>query len=175
MTQETRERFIKAFRDDAYLDDWVPERKKEETNVMDLANIKVVVGSKEYIPNDVDWIQTPYSYPRLRLDVSINPNTKPQLNYANNLTIKNVIFNPPATIVFWSDNTKTVVKNDCRYEIYDPEKGLAMAISKKMLGDNKYEYYNIFLHWLKKWDKQHPATIDDFMAPGEWNGDMSSI
>lgn len=62
--------------------------------------------------------------------------------------IKNVIFNPPATIVFWKDGTKTVVKCEGN-DIYDPEKGLAMAISKKMLG-NKYDYYNNFKHWLKK-------------------------
>lgn len=62
--------------------------------------------------------------------------------------IKNVIFNPPATIVFWSDGTKTVVQ--CREgDEFDPEKGLAMAISKKMLG-NKYDYYHVFKHWLKK-------------------------
>lgn len=61
--------------------------------------------------------------------------------------IKDVIFNDPATIVFWADGTKTVVKAD--NEPYDPEKGLAMAISKKVLG-NKHEYYHTFLHWLKK-------------------------
>ena len=61
--------------------------------------------------------------------------------------IKDVIFNPPATIVFWTDGTKTIVK--AANEEYDAEKGLAMAISKKMLG-NKYEYYNTFKHWLKR-------------------------
>ena len=61
--------------------------------------------------------------------------------------IKDVIFNNPATIVFWSDGTKTVVKAD--NEPYDPEKGLAMAIAKKVMG-NKREYYHTFLHWLKK-------------------------
>lgn len=70
------------------------------------------------------------------------------------LKITNVIFNPPATIVFWSDKTKTVVKCDYTIEPYDPEKGIAMAISKKMLGDNKYEYYNVFKHWLKRWDQK---------------------
>lgn len=53
--------------------------------------------------------------------------------------------NDPATIVFWEDGTKTVVK--CKNEKFDPEKGLAMAFSKKMLG-NKGNYYNIFKKWL---------------------------
>lgn len=63
------------------------------------------------------------------------------------LHIEKVIFNPKATIVFWSDHTKTIVKvgeDDKR----DDEKGLAMAISKKFLG-NKGNYYNEFRKWLK--------------------------
>lgn len=59
--------------------------------------------------------------------------------------IKKVIFNDPATIVFWKDGTKTVVK--ANNEPYDPEKGLAMAISKKILG-NKGNYFNEFKKWL---------------------------
>jgi hypothetical protein len=43
--------------------------------------------------------------------------------------IKKVIFNNPATIVFWADGTKTVVKCG-KEDTFDPEKGLAMAISK---------------------------------------------
>ena len=59
--------------------------------------------------------------------------------------IKRVIFNDPATIVFWEDGTKTVVK--ATNEAYDPEKGLAMAISRKALG-NTGSYYNEFEKWL---------------------------
>lgn len=60
--------------------------------------------------------------------------------------IVKVIFNNPATIVFWSDGKKTVVK--CAGdEAFDEEKGLAMAISKRVLG-NKGNYYNEFKKWL---------------------------
>lgn len=70
------------------------------------------------------------------------------------LEIKNVIYNNPATIVFWSDGTKTVVK--CGdYDVYDPEKGLAMAIAKKSLG-NKYEYYETFKTWLPEEEPAFP-------------------
>lgn len=62
-----------------------------------------------------------------------------------NNSIKKVIFNPPATIVFWKDGTKTVVKSD--KEDFDKEKGLAMAISKKALG-NKGNYYNEIKKWI---------------------------
>lgn len=55
--------------------------------------------------------------------------------------IEKVIFNDPATIVLWSDGTKTVVK--AHDEIFDREKGLAMAVSKKVFG-NKGRYFNLF-------------------------------
>ena len=62
--------------------------------------------------------------------------------------IKNVIFNDPATIVFWEDGTKTVVKCQDGDE-FDPEKGLAMAIAKKAYG-NKSSYCNKMKKWLPK-------------------------
>lgn len=61
--------------------------------------------------------------------------------------IKDVIFNGPATIVFWSDGTKTVVKAE--NEPFDREKGLAMAISKKFLG-NKGKYFETFKKFIKE-------------------------
>ena len=60
--------------------------------------------------------------------------------------IEKVIFNNPATIVFWNDGSKTVVKCS-EDECFDEEKGLAMAISKKALG-NQGNYYNTFEKWL---------------------------
>ena len=66
--------------------------------------------------------------------------TNPYMPKKNNLAIKNVIFNPPATIVFWEDGTKTVVQAR-ENDIYDPEKGLMAAITKKALG-NQGNYYN---------------------------------
>lgn len=47
---------------------------------------------------------------------------------------KKVIFNDPATIVYWEDGSKTVVK--CGpYDIYDCEKGFAMCVLKQLYGD----------------------------------------
>lgn len=66
--------------------------------------------------------------------------------------ISDVIFNDPATIVFWADGTKTVVK--CQNgEEFDPEKGLAMAISKKVLG-NDYGYYETFAKYVGRYNKK---------------------
>ena len=62
------------------------------------------------------------------------------------VAIEEVIFNDPATIVKWADGTKTVVK--AHDEPFDKEKGFAMAICKKVLG-NKHDYFNTFKKFLK--------------------------
>ena len=49
--------------------------------------------------------------------------------------IQKVIFNEPATIILWSDGSKTIVKC-AEDEVFNAEKGLAMAICKKILGDD---------------------------------------
>lgn len=63
------------------------------------------------------------------------------------VNIDKVIFNNPATIIFWKDGTKTVVK--AVNEPFDKEKGLAMAISKKYFG-NKGNYFNVLKKWIKE-------------------------
>lgn len=60
--------------------------------------------------------------------------------------IEEVIFNPPATVVYWKDGTKTVVKYKAN-ETFDYEKGLAMAICKKLYG-NGYNFHKVFKKWI---------------------------
>ena len=60
--------------------------------------------------------------------------------------IKKVIFNKPATIVLWEDGTKTVVKCSDK-DIWNPEKGLAMCLIKKICG-NDNSYHKIFKKWI---------------------------
>lgn len=60
--------------------------------------------------------------------------------------IDDVIFSGPATVVKWKDGTKTVVKC-AKNDNFDPEKGLAMAIAKKALG-NKGNYYETIRKWM---------------------------
>jgi hypothetical protein len=121
--------------------------------------VYVSINDTWYVASEVTIEQCYGALPRVTIHDSL------KLTTTSKPTIKDVIFNPPATIVFWSDNTKTVVKADG--DAYDPEKGIAMAISRKMIGDNKREYYNIFRHYLKKWEKQNPHTIDDYFVEGE--------
>lgn len=59
--------------------------------------------------------------------------------------IDKVIFNDPATIIFWKDGTKTVVKCHDR-DYFDKEKGFAMACLKKVLGNCGHYYEEV-----KKW------------------------
>lgn len=68
--------------------------------------------------------------------------------------IKDVIFAPPATIVYWSDGSKTVVKCSEK-DVFDPEKGLAMAIAKRC-GGNNGSYYKEIRHWVEKSGKKYP-------------------
>ena len=80
---------------------------------------------------------------------------KKSTSATNAATIKRVIFNPPATIVYWSDCTKTVVKCNVN-DIFDPEKGLAMAIAKRCAGNTR-AYYAEIRHWVAECGKDYPG------------------
>lgn len=75
-------------------------------------------------------------------------------------SIAKVIFNPPATIVLWNDGTKTVVKTQ-NGEVFDPEKGLAMAISKKALG-NKGNYFEQIKKWTEPY-KEEKSEVENII------------
>ncbi len=76
----------------------------------------------------------------------------------NEMKIRDVIFNDPATIVLWEDGTKTVVKCQ-KGDVYSEEVGLAMCISKKALG-NKGNFNDIF----KKWVPEPEVTKADIVS-----------
>lgn len=119
---------------------WVSRHKLVTHTHAELASILDQVKRK-YILEVENYIKA------YELDLSLYPYFK--LNTTNTTKlpeIKDVIFNEPATIILWADGTKTVVK--CQEgEGYDPEKGMAMAISKKALG-NKGNYCEVFKKWL---------------------------
>ena len=79
------------------------------------------------------------------------PGGRPKKTYG----IVKVIFNDPATVVIWSDGTKTVVK--CQEgDTYSKETGLALCIAKKYLG-NKGNFNEVF----KKWIPEEVETIEE--------------
>lgn len=71
--------------------------------------------------------------------------------------VKEVIYNPPATIVYFTDGTKTVVR--CHKEDkYDRTKGLMYCIAKRFLGTENFhkvlkeftdEYSDEHIYWRK--------------------------
>ena len=64
------------------------------------------------------------------------------------ISIKDVRFSPTATIVFWSDNNKTVVKAQGG-EPFDAEKGLMACIIKRITG-NTGRYNELFKKYIKE-------------------------
>lgn len=95
------------------------------------------------IPLRVESINYDYNlcYPEIRASLIYQ-----KALYPGGEIIKDVIFNNPATIVLWKDGTKTVVK--CQEgDTYDKEKGLALCIAKKYLG-NKGNFNEVFKKWI---------------------------
>lgn len=111
--------------------------KSEEEMAKEFINFGKRYGGYGFLPMNYAAISV----------ATINQDQKPRLD----LGIKNVIFNDPATIVLWNDGTKTVVKVQDG-DVFDPEKGLTMAIVKKLLG-NQGNYYNELKKWLPKEEK----------------------
>ena len=121
-----------------YAVNWKEAHSLTEAAVPILVNIKTRLNSE--VKNDL------YKYVENDIEQTKN------LYYGLSLTIKDVIFNPPATIVFWMDGTKTVVKDQGEV-FYDPEKGMAMAVAKKAFG-NQGNYYNQFAKYLDVYEKK---------------------
>lgn len=72
--------------------------------------------------------------------------------------IKRIIYNNPATVVFWSDDTKTVAK--CHEDdMYSEEVGLILCCLKKLVGSSEVR---ALLHsWLPDRDLySEPFSLD---------------
>lgn len=73
-----------------------------------------------------------------------------------NFNVKKVIFNKPATIVYWGDGTKTVVK--CQNgDTFNPETGIAMCFMKKAMG-NKSNFNNVFKKFINSEEKKNEGS-----------------
>lgn len=73
----------------------------------------------------------------------------PHMPAIDTIRLDRVVYNDPATIAFWSDGMKTVVKCSPR-DTYDPEKGLLLCIAKKLSGNGE--------DWYKKIQEKLPKT-----------------
>lgn len=109
-------------------------------NSMSKENVKDI--SIQINPNSI------YGIHSKTLKEEIQMKTKSKIAYN---PINKVIFNDPATIVFWKDGTKTIVKRQEGAE-FDPEKGLAMAICRHYLCDicGLERYDGVFKRYMPK-------------------------
>lgn len=120
-----------------------------------LNDTRVIIDGYMYRPTRVSH----RSYKNdVSLEVTLDPQHRVGMSRSSNMRIKNVIFNHPATIVFWNDNTKTVVKCQ-KGDEFDPEKGLTMAFVKKVYG-NKGSYFDEVKKWTTNYEAPKPAPID---------------
>lgn len=78
---------------------------------------------------------------------------------------KQIVFNPPATIVLWNDGTKTVVKCD-EEDVYDPKYGMMLCFMKRALG-NTSRGLNDVLHDILPMAQLAEDGILDLPAGGE--------
>lgn len=79
--------------------------------------------------------------------------TQASAAYRSAFGIDKVVYSPPATIVFWKDGSKTVVKC-AENDVFDPLVGIAFALMRKVYGK---EYRNVE-KYAKEYEKQHPPV-----------------
>lgn len=109
--------------------------------------------------SDEEWIKglkdiSDYSFTFSIPETKVNNKALKKLCGLGDPEIEKVIFNPPATIVLWSDHTKTIVK--CmENDIYSPEAGLALCICKKFLGK---DFKKTFRKWIPYGRPEKPET-----------------
>ena len=130
---------------------------------------------KYYIDTDIETINNIYGYkkeenkmpPKTYYDFVLSEPSQAVKDQSRHkmvqsmdmlLGIQNVKFQDPATIVFWDDGTKTVVKCQ-KGDKFDPEKGFAMAIVKKKVGRNEGYFNKIF----QKWCPDEETLMIDFL------------
>ena len=75
------------------------------------------------------------------------------------LTIKKIMYKPPATIVFWNDGTKTVAVCE-KEDTYNRELGFALCVLKKKYGNKKvHDMLDKYVHSVSKYSKDDGAMV----------------
>lgn len=91
------------------------------------------------------------------INIRLDNERSTMLNFNVKDSIKKVIYNEPATIVYWNDGTRTVVKCG-ENDTYSKETGLAMCIVKKITG-NKGNYNDVFRKWIPTSNKSQNKEL----------------
>ena len=75
------------------------------------------------------------------------------------LTIKKIMYKPPATIVFWNDGTKTVAVCE-KGDTYNRELGFALCVLKKKYGNKKvHDMLDKYVHKVSEYSKNDGAMV----------------
>ena len=75
------------------------------------------------------------------------------------LTIKKIMYKPPATIVFWNDGTKTVAVCE-KGDEYNRELGFALCVLKKKYGNKKvHDMLDKYVHSATEYSKDDGTMV----------------
>lgn len=75
------------------------------------------------------------------------------------LTIKKIMYKPPATIVFWNDDTKTVAVCE-KGDVYNRELGFALCVLKKKYGNKKvHDMLDKYVHSVSTYSKDDGTMV----------------
>lgn len=121
------------------------ELKISDVNEDEFLNLRELAakGEKIRIEGNDEWrdwvssilIKTEKDYARRDAEMTARMYGISKIELTPRVKVEKVIFNKPATIVFWSDGTKTVVKCG-ENDTYDKEKGFYIACAKKLFGND---------------------------------------
>ena len=108
------------------------------SNQSNKLKISETVVSREYLDNNCPWIVRSIAKPRANFGGMFDEVTA-------GMYITKVIYSNPATIVFWSDGTKTTSKVQ-KGDTYSKETGLTICILKKLVGGEQVA--QLFKDWI---------------------------
>lgn len=75
------------------------------------------------------------------------------------LTIKKIMYKPPATIVFWNDGTKTVSVCE-KGDTYNKELGFALCVLKKKYGNKTvHQMLEQYVHMANEYNEKDKAIV----------------
>ena len=75
------------------------------------------------------------------------------------LTIKKIMYKPPATIVFWNDGTKTVSVCE-KGDTYNKELGFALCVLKKKYGNKTvHEMLEKYVHTANEYNEKDKSIV----------------
>ena len=93
-----------------------------------------------------------------RANPALDTNNLFMLKYKVMGCISRIIFNPPATVIYWMDGTKTTCKA-MEGDTFSKEIGVAMCIAKKFFGNSRSEFKHFVYDLAEDYSKQAEAIV----------------